>query len=181
MRVRNVHERVLPLPAARVGALLDTLASSHDRLWPTDRWPRMRFDRPLQAGAIGGHGPIRYTVEMYEPGRAVLFRFTAPWGFHGTHGYEVEAAGIGGTRLRHTLEMSTSGPALLSWPLVFRPLHDALIEDSLDRAAVELGVPPASPARWSAWVRGLRGLLARSPGLRTSSSAARRRIEAGPG
>ena len=166
MNVRNVHERILPAPPARVGALVDSLASAEDGLWPRDRWPAMRFDRPLGVGAVGGHGPIRYRVEAYEPGRSVRFRFTAPRGFEGTHGFEVEA--VNGpeapdgerTRLRHVLAMRTGGPALLTWPLVFRPLHDALIEDALDRAERGVGGSPR-PRRWSPWVRVLRWQLAR--------------------
>jgi antitoxin (DNA-binding transcriptional repressor) of toxin-antitoxin stability system len=53
MQVRNVHERVFPAPPAQVGALIDTLASADDRLWPGDRWPPMRFDRALSVGARG--------------------------------------------------------------------------------------------------------------------------------
>ena len=160
MTVHNMHERHFAAPLGAVGALLDSLASPNDRLWPRDRWPAMRFDRPLGVGAVGGHGPIRYEVEAYIPGRAVGFRFTAPRGFLGTHGYEVVAAGGGGggACLRHTLVMRTAGLARLSWPLVFRPLHDALIEDSLDRAAAALGLPPVKAA-WSPLVRGLRWLL----------------------
>jgi hypothetical protein len=161
MTVHNVHERDFAAPLGAVGALLDSLASPNDRLWPRDRWPAMRFDRPLAVGAVGGHGPVRYEVEAYTPGRAVRFRFIGPRGFLGTHGYEVVRAGSGdegGTRLRHTLEMRTAGLARLSWPLVFRPLHDALIEDSLDRAAGALGLPPVNAA-WSPLVRGLRWLL----------------------
>ncbi|MGW6943453.1 hypothetical protein ACWGF3_31235 [Streptomyces xanthophaeus] len=30
--------------------------------------------------------------------------------------------------------MSTSGLPRVTWPLVWRPLHDACLEDSLDRA-----------------------------------------------
>lgn len=141
MRVNNVHERVLDASVKRAGALLDTLASPHDALWPGDRWPAMRFDRPLSVGAVGGHGPIRYTVEEYEPGRRVTFRFTGPRGFLGTHGFEVVPA-AGGAILRHTLAMRTTGAAILSWPLVFRPLHDALVEDSLERAERSLGLQP---------------------------------------
>ena len=39
------------------GRLLDGLSAADDRLWPKDRWPAMRFDRPLKVGARGGHGP----------------------------------------------------------------------------------------------------------------------------
>jgi hypothetical protein len=54
--------------------------------------------------------------------------------------------------------MKLTGIALLSWPLVFRPRHDALVEDALTKAQVALGEQPTR-VRWSAWVRLLRGLL----------------------
>jgi hypothetical protein len=44
--------------------------------------------------------------------------------------------------------------------LVFRPLHDALIEDSLDRAEHAVTGIVARPARWSGTVRQLRLRLA---------------------
>jgi hypothetical protein len=121
----------------------------------------MRFDRPLQTGAVGGHGPIRYTVASYEPGRKVAFQFTVPRGFVGQHWFEVLPSGETGTLLRHTIEMSIAGPALFSWPLVFRPLHDALVEDALTKAQVALGEQPTR-VPWSAWVRLLRRIVARS-------------------
>lgn len=34
MGVCNVHERVLPVPRAEVGLLLDGLSGATDRLWP---------------------------------------------------------------------------------------------------------------------------------------------------
>lgn len=157
MRVRNVHRRRLAASPAAAGALLDGLASPTDRLWPRDRWPAMRLDRPLGAGAAGGHGPIRYVVEEHRPGRLVRFRFTAPRGVVGTHRFEVEGAEGGGCELRHVMEIDAVGPARLSWPLVFRPLHDALLEDALDRAAVALGEAPVARP-WSVRVRLLRWL-----------------------
>jgi hypothetical protein len=151
--IRNVHERPLDTDPAAVGALIDSLAGPGDRLWPRRRWPAMRFDRPLGVGAVGGHGPIRYAVEEYEPGVRIRFRFSAPAGFRGYHEYEATPG-----RLTHRLVMTTHGLARLSWPLVFRPLHDALIEDSLDTAERSLGLGPRRPAQWSAWVRMLRYL-----------------------
>jgi hypothetical protein len=71
----------------------------------------------------------------------------------------VEEAGPDRSRLRHVLEMRITGPARLTWPLVFRPLHDALIEDSLDRAAASVGMPPTRRP-WPPEVRLLRRLLA---------------------
>jgi hypothetical protein len=155
MHVRNVHERVFRLPPAAVGALIDSLASRDDRLWPSGKWPPIRFDRPLATGAIGGHGPVRYSVEEYHPSQSILFRFSAPRGFNGTHRFEVEDR-QGHTVLRHVIEMSATGPARLSWPLVFRPLHDACLEDCLDRATISLGIALPHPARWSIYVRLIR-------------------------
>jgi hypothetical protein len=42
MRVRNVQRRTIGSPE-QCGALLDGLASDTGRLWPGDRWPRLRL------------------------------------------------------------------------------------------------------------------------------------------
>ena len=155
MRVVNIHERIYAVEPDALGALLDTLSSRADRLWPVGAWPKMTFDRPLQVGAIGGHGPIGYRVESWQPGRSVWFAFLRPAGFAGGHGLEIEPLDGGRSLLRHRLEMTVSGAARLTWPLAFRPLHDALVEDALTRAETELGLPP-TVRRWSFWVRVLR-------------------------
>jgi hypothetical protein len=126
----------------------------------------MRFDRPLGVGARGGHGPIRYFVEEREPGRCIRFRFTAPRGFLGTHGFDMEEVAPRAVRLRHTLEMSVEGLAMLTWPLFFRPLHDALIEDALDRAEAQAPGTPAGRREWSLYVKLLRWGLAAVAGTR---------------
>ncbi|MEH1099592.1 SRPBCC family protein [Micromonospora sp. CPCC 205561] len=159
--VRNIHERQLAAPASAVSALIDSLATPDDRLWPRDRWPAMRFDRPLGVGARGGHGPVRYTVVAYRPGTRVRFEFSAPAGFRGYHEYEALPQAGRRCLLRHSLVMTTRWPARLSWPVLYRPLHDALIEDSLDTAARHLGLTVAAPRRWTPWVRLLRSLLRR--------------------
>ena len=158
MKVLNVHERVLESEPVQVGALLDSLSSREDRLWPKHIWPRMEVDRPLGVGAMGGHGPIRYFVEGYTPGRSIRFRFTGPKGFDGFHGYEIISTSKDSTVLRHTLKMNTQGLAILSWPLVYRPMHDALLEDSLATAQVSLGVDPQIEV-WSLWVKVLRWVV----------------------
>jgi hypothetical protein len=155
MQVRNLHEREFSAPAAAAGKLIDALASREDRLWPVKKWPPMRFDRPLAVGAVGGHGPIRYSVEEYRPGQLILLRFTAPRGFNGTHRFEVKEW-EGKTVLRHVIEMNITGLALLSWPLIFRPLHDACLEDCLDCASISLEIALSHPARYSIYVRLLR-------------------------
>ncbi|MBB5937469.1 SRPBCC family protein [Streptomyces zagrosensis] len=156
MAVCNVHERRIDAPADEVGKLIDQLASPDDRLWPRRDWPPMELDGPLRVGASGGHGPVRYAVIGYTPGRWVRFRFSGPRGFHGFHAYTVRSDGAGGAVLQHLLTMRTRGAARLTWPLAFRWLHDAVLEDSLDLAEAALSSGPSSPARWNAYVRLLR-------------------------
>jgi len=139
--------------------LIDALGGDDDRLWPHGTWPALRLDRPLRPGAAGGHGPIRYHVVAHVPGRWVRFRFTAPRGFDGFHEYTVHEAADGGTELHHLLSMTVHGAARVTWPLLWRPLHDALIEDSLDRAERAVTGAVRSPARWSRYVRLLRAAL----------------------
>jgi hypothetical protein len=158
--VRNVHERRIAASPEAVGQLIDTLAGDADLLWPAN-WPAMRFDRPLGVGAEGGHGPIRYSVEAYDPGRRVVFRFAPGSGLDGIHYFVALPADGGAALLRHVLEGTTYGSTRLLWPLAIRPMHDACAEDCLDQAERALGVGPAAPARWSPWVRLLFRLEAR--------------------
>lgn len=158
--VRNVHERRVRGSLDEAGALLDSLSSKDDRLWARGQWPRLWMDKPLGVGASGGHGPVRYAVDEYEPGRYVRFRFIKPAGFHGYHAFSVtEDADPNFVVLRHELVISPAGFARVSWPLFFGPMHDALIEDSYDRAQVELGHAPEAFAQYSAWVRFLRAVF----------------------
>lgn len=161
MQVRNIHQRSVGSPE-QLGVLLDGLASDTDLLWPGDCWPRLRLDGPLRVGARGGHGPVGYRVELYEPSRRVRFRFERPRGFNGFHEFRVVATGERSAQLVHILEARMTGPARFSWPLVFRPLHDALIEDALDNAARHVTGHLQRPARWSSHVRALRRVVARS-------------------
>jgi hypothetical protein len=163
MRIVNVHERILPATVDQVGALVDGFAGPHDQLWPEDLWPGLplRFDRPLGVGASGGHGSIRYRVEEYVPGRRVVFRFSEKVGLDGTHRLEVDDS-QGVTELRHVLEgRPKSTVVALTWLLITRPLHDAILEDLLDRAELAVTGRVLRPAHWSWHVRLLRRLLAR--------------------
>lgn len=155
MDVLNIHERELHAGPDKVGALIDTIASEKNRLWPRAFWPAMRFERPLGVGAVGCHGPISYVVEEYRPGQMVKFRFTRPRGFNGHHWLEVLSKADHSTVLRHTIRMRVVGIALLSWPLVVRHLHDALLEDALALAQASLGTTPVVHP-WSWWVKFLR-------------------------
>jgi hypothetical protein len=161
--IHNVHSRELPVPAAEAGRLLDRIASTDDPLWPAPAWPPIRFDRPLQVGADGGHGPIRYAVTEYRPGRLVGLTFADGMGLRGGHRLEVEPLGPDRCVLRHVIEGRPTGRMRLAWPLMIRWLHDALIEDLLDRAERALGSGPARPARWTPLVRLLRRIIGGRP------------------
>ncbi|MFB9908284.1 SRPBCC family protein [Allokutzneria oryzae] len=165
--IHNVHERELPVDAATPGALLDELLDPDRTIWPVNRWPMIAMDRPLGVGARGGHGPIRYDCTAYEPGRLVEFTFSPKMALKGTHTLEVLPGPRPGTAIvRHTVAGRTVGTMRLLWPLVIRWMHDALLEDLLDRVAVAVGHPPARPARWSPWVRLCHRLFERKYGAR---------------
>ncbi len=158
MRATSLHSRHIGAPLETIGALIDTLASDDDRLWPRSRWPAMRFDRPMGVGADGGHAFIRYDVTAYQPGRSVTFRFKGPRGLTGAHRFDTAEAD-GGTLLSHTIEGKVTWWFVPIWLTVVLPLHDALIEDALDNAERETTGAVAEPAVWSRWVRTLRRVL----------------------
>ena len=157
--VYNIHQREIAAPANEVGLLIDSLASKNDRLWPRSEWPAMRLDGPLGVGAAGGHGPVRYFVSAYEPGSRIAFQFTGPSGFNGYHSFTVTSMANNSTELRHELSMAPQGRAKLTWPLFFRPLHNSLIEESLDRAACEFSDTHTAPHRRPLWTKVLRALF----------------------
>jgi hypothetical protein len=167
----NVHQRLLHASPERVGALIDALASPADKLWAGGAWPRMRLDRPLGVGARGGHGPIRYDVVEYVPGQLARFAFTQPSGLAGWHAVEVLDATATHCVLEHRVEMRLQGWARITWPLLWRPLHDALIEDGLANAQAALGLQPLRRP-WSGYVRMLRAVADRW--MRKSARASQR-------
>ncbi|MBY0531927.1 MAG: hypothetical protein K2P86_08140 [Xanthobacteraceae bacterium] len=172
MKIFNRHEIEIAASQTELGKLIDTLASANDLMWPHFRWPRMRFDRPLSAGARGGHGPIGYWIEEYEPGSRILFRFeNTHWLSRGIEGYHTlfMEQTASGTKLVHEIVGTIRGRALLLWPLAVRPLHDALIEDGLARAAKHFNALHPFPPELSLWARSLR-LLAGSRDRRVGVS-----------
>lgn len=154
--MRNVHERHIRASAERVGAVLETLATDDDQLWPGAAWAPMVLHRGLEPGSRGGHDGIRYTVTAHEPGRHVEFAFDKSIGIDGTHALTVVDLGDGTVLLRHVLEGRAHGSMILLWPLAVRWAHDALVEDAFDLAESVLGVGPEVAARWSPWIRLLR-------------------------
>lgn len=157
--MHNVHERHIAAPAERLGAVLETLATDHDQLWPGETWAPMRLDRGLEPGSRGGHDGIRYTVTAHDVGRHVAFTFDRRIGIDGTHALTVVDLGDGTSLMRHVLEGRAHGAMVLLWPLAVRWAHDALVEDAFDSAEAALGVGPAVCAQWSSWVRLLRMAL----------------------
>ncbi|MHC0431110.1 DUF2867 domain-containing protein [Streptomyces sp. O3] len=149
--MRNIHERVIEAPAAAVGGLVDRLAADDDPIFPTPAWSPMRLDRPLSVGAEGGHGPVRYRVTAYEPGRRVRFGFTGPAG--GFHELTVEPLGSERCRVRHVLEQRLRGGDLLTWPLAVRAVHNTMVEEIFDNIERAMGREVARPVRWSPRVR----------------------------
>jgi hypothetical protein len=154
--VINRHERILKASSRTVGALLDQLASSNDVLWSHNRgWSPIKFDRPLQVGAVGGHGFFGYTIEQYIPGQKILFRFTAPKSLNGTHCVYLEPINSNQTRLVHVIEAEIKGIMWFLWTFMFSSLHNALTEDVMDNAQI-LFEPNTKRQTWSLKVRILR-------------------------
>ena len=153
MNVVNVHERRLFTSPEDAWRLIANLGGKHELLWPR-HWPAMRFDRPLGLGAVGGHGPIGYYVEEYAPPQLIRFRFTAPKGVEGYHEFRILPE-IGGVRFRHSMRIRTRGLFTWTWLLAIRPMHDALLQDLMDRASTYSSGHEFS-SRWPLWVRFLR-------------------------
>ena len=163
--MRNVHERLLPVPPEHLAAALDDIGCERDVLWPSPYWPTMVLDGPLAAGTPAGHGPIRYVVTQHEPGRCVEFRFAPDLGVDGYHRLEVLDADGRSCLVRHTMEGTLSGRMRVVWPVAVRWLHDCVLEQLLDNAERLATGSCAQPHRPGAWVRLLRAVAARPPRL----------------
>lgn len=163
MKIESLHERRFKTKADSVGNILDTLSGPEDQLWPRETWPPMLLDRGLTPGAKGGHGVVRYDVEEYAPGRRAIFRFDGTGltaDLDGRHYFEVIPRNEY-VILRHVIDAEGDFKAWLKWKVVIEPLHDALLEDALDRTEMALNGAVARPARWSSRVKVLRNLLAK--------------------
>ncbi|NNC69835.1 MAG: hypothetical protein HKN90_03325 [Flavobacteriaceae bacterium] len=118
----------------------------------------MTLDNGLKIGSKGGHGPIRYSVAEYTPGKFIQFKISKPKGFYGTHELEINELEIDKTELKHSIKMVIRGQAILSWPLAIRWLHDALIEDAFNHVENHF-LSKKKNSQWSLWVRLLREFL----------------------
>lgn len=158
MKVLNIHTRKINQPKEKVLALMTTLATKNDKVWPQEKWPPMRFKKGLTIGAKGGHGIIRYSVKNLQPNGTIIFEFSQPKGFHGIHKFEINSISNNTTEITHTIEMNTSGISTLQWIFVIKHLHDALVEDAFDKVENQFSTnKKRSP--WNPWVIFLRKLL----------------------
>ena len=160
MKVLNIHKRIINQPKNKIVELINTLSTDNDKIWPKEKWPAMIFKDGIKIGAKGGHGPIRYSVEKYNPDEIIQFRFSKPIGFNGIHKFEVKELTEGKTEIKHTIDMNTVGKGTLSWILVINSLHNSLIEDGFDKLENNFSKNKKS-TQWSFWVRFLRKRLAK--------------------
>ena len=160
MKVLNIHQRTLNQPKSKVAELLKTLSTENDRIWPKEKWPEMKFEDGIKVGAKGGHGPIRYSVEKYNPNEIIQFRFSKPKGFIGIHKFEIKELGNQKTEIKHTIDMTTKGQGTLIWSFAVRSLHNALIEDGFDKLENNFSKDQKT-RNWNFWVKFIRKQMAK--------------------
>ncbi|MBS7808438.1 SRPBCC family protein [Variovorax sp. PCZ-1] len=154
MRIINIHSRHINAPATQIWPLLLTLGSTNDLVWPHEDWPRMKLDRPMQAGAVGGHGPIHYRVSICEPSQQIRFEFIqGSVGFHEV----ILRDTANGCLLTHTIDTRPELGFFFKWHFIIRFMHDAVIEDLFDKLQAHIE-PLPKRSRWTAYVKLLRTL-----------------------
>lgn len=158
MKVVNIHKRTIHQPKRKLNALMETLSTPNDKIWPYEKWPQMKFNVGLKVGGIGGHGPIRYEIIEHIPGEIIQFKFIRPKYFNGIHKFELIPLSPNKTELKHTIDMTTSGTATIGWTFVIRWLHHALMEDLFDKIENQFNDNNKRTA-WNLWVRFLRKML----------------------
>lgn len=157
MKVINIHKRIIQQPKTEIVKLFNTLATDNDMMLATDKWPPMKLDNGLQVGSKGGHGPIKYFVTEYQPEKSITFQFDLT-GFNGLHRFDINELEQNKIELSHIIDMTTTGSATLKWALAIRWLHDAYIEDALDKVENHFTVDK-KVSEWNLWVKILRKLL----------------------
>jgi len=160
LKVLNIHKRTLNQPIDKVAELLKTLSTENDRIWPKEKWPEMKFKEGIKIGAIGGHGPIRYSIEKYNPNELIQFRFSKPNGFNGIHKFEINELSDQKTEIKHTIDMNTEGKGTLIWFFAICSLHNALIEDGFDKLENNF-FDNRKSTKWNIWVKFLRKYMSK--------------------
>lgn len=149
--MRSTHTRVIDASPEAVADIAATLGTTADRVWPSPQWWPMRFDGPVEPGAKGGHGPVRYGVESVERNR-IRFRFDPGAGIDGYHELRVEPTGDGRTLVTHDMGGRTLGATKVLWPLIVRWCHDEVVEACLDNIERET-TGATRERRATAWAR----------------------------
>ncbi len=170
LKVLNIHKRIIDQPKSKIVEILETLSTENDQLWPKEQWPAMKFKGGIQVGAKGGHGPIRYSVEKYDPNEIVQFRFSRPLGFNGIHKLELRELENQRTEVKHTIDMNTEGKGTWLWIFTVRSLHNALIEDGFDKLENHFSEVPKK-TEWNRWVKILRRQLQKKKRRPSTNSA----------
>lgn len=160
MKVVNIHKRIINQPLEAVAIIISTLSTDDDKVWPYEKWPAMKFNGGIKVGTKGGHGPIRYKVEEYNPKEIIQFIFTSPRGFIGKHKFEIKEVSPNQTEVIHTIDMITKGKDTLSWLIAIRSMHDALLEDALDKIENNFSFEHKK-TEWSWWVKFVRKQIAK--------------------
>jgi hypothetical protein len=158
MKIINIHKRIINQPKISILELFKTLSSENDRMVDTDRWSPILLDNGLKVGSKGGHGPIGYTVQSYDPASFIEFKFTKPTAFKGIHKFEITEFESNVTELKHTIDMNISGKTIFLWTIAIRWLHDAFIEDAFDKVENQFTVRKKT-SKWSFWVIFLRKIF----------------------
>jgi hypothetical protein len=92
-------------------------------------------------------------VSSYKPGRHIRFEFGG--GRRGYHEFALQEIDDMTCLLRHTLNAKLTLNSAWRWHFLVRPLHDALIEDLLDKVESQVA-KVEHPQIWSARVQKLR-------------------------
>lgn len=160
MRVVNHHKRVIHQPKSEVSPLFDSLGLLEDKIWPYENWPSIRFKNGLKVGNHGRHGRISYTVIAYSAGNSILFKFTKPEGFNGTHELRIKRISEDSTEISHIIDIKTSIKATFIWLFVIRCLHNALIVEAFDKVENYFLIKKKTTP-YSIWVKILRNAYKR--------------------
>lgn len=157
MKILNIHKREINQPKDEVAKLFRTLATETDLMLATEKWSPMKLDKGLQVGSKGGHGPMKYFVTDFQQDNSITFQFDLT-GFNGFHKFHLTELETNKTELSHIIDMTTTGTATLKWAMAIRWLHDAYIEDALDKVENHFTVDKKS-SEWSWWVMALRKIM----------------------
>ena len=157
MQVLNIHRRSISHSFENVSEVFNSLATKNDKLWPK-QWPPMVFKDGKVVGSYGGHGPIKYNIRKYIPGSLIEFNFIKPHGFDGIHRLEIIKVDNQNTEIKHCIDMQTRGTGTFIWIFVVKPLHNALIEDALDKLESHF-TNKVKKTPWNLWVHFLRKVL----------------------